>query len=269
MKKKNLQLLVIPVSQLLILSGNITGKLNLNFWGYGGIVLSIAADLLLLYVLIWGSRQGKFRKELQEISYLQETEHIQNEMLEAKQKELLDMRVDFEKRLDEIREKLKRGEKEMAYQEMDIFQNSLDEICPADYCQNTVVNAILSEKQKEADGLNVKTEIQLLIPRGLKMDPLHLCSLFSNLLDNALEALAELPENERRLELHAQMKGGYLFVKARNTATKSHALRKRRNGRGYGTQILQNLARTYEGKYQAEYENGWYTAVVMVKTELT
>ena len=265
MKKKNLQLLVIPVSQLLILSGNITGKLNLNFWGYGGIVLSIAADLLLLYVLIWGSRQGKFRKELQEISYLQETEHIQNEMLEAKQKELLDMRVDFEKRLDEIREKLKRGEKEMAYQEMDIFQNSLDEIRPADYCQNTVVNAIISEKEKEFQRLGIKTSIRLLIPHSLNIDPLHLCSLFSNLLDNALEAVEELEEAERKIQIDASIRGSYLVVKIQNPSTKGHADRKRRKGRGYGTQILKSLARTYDGSYQAVFEKGWYKAFVSVK----
>lgn len=61
------------------------------------------------------------------------------------------------------------------------------------------------------------------------------------------------------------MKGSYLFVKARNTSEKSHALRKRRKSRAYGTQILQELVRTYEGNYQAGYEKGWYTAVVMVK----
>lgn len=265
MKKENLLFLVIPVSQILILLGNITGKRSLNFWGYGGIVLSVAADLLLLYVLIWSSRREKLRKELQELSYLQETERMQNEMLEAKQKELLDMRSDFEKRLEEIREKLKRGEEEAARQEMDAFQVSLDETRPADYCQNAVVNAILSEKEKEFQKLGIKTKLALMIPRGLKLDPLHLCSLFSNLIDNALEALAELPQEKRELELNAEIKGAYLFVKARNTSEKSHAVRKRRKGRGYGTQILQELAETYEGNYQAEYEKGWYTAVVMVK----
>lgn len=78
--------LVIPISQFLILSGNITGKRSLNFWGYGGILLSVAADLLLLYILIWSSKRRKLQKELQEISYLQETERMQNELLEAKQK---------------------------------------------------------------------------------------------------------------------------------------------------------------------------------------
>ena len=265
MKKENLLFLVIPVSQILIFLGNITGKRSLNFWGYGGIVLSVAGDLLLLYVLIWSSRREKLRKELQELSYLQETERMQNEMLEAKQKELLDMRSDFEKRLEEIREKLKRGEEEAARQEMDAFQVSLDETRPADYCQNAVVNAILSEKEKEFQKLGIKTKLALMIPRGLKLDPLHLCSLFSNLIDNALEALAEIPQERRELELNAEMKGAYLFVKARNASEKSHAVRKRRKGRGYGTQILQELAETYEGNYQAGYEKGWYTAVVMVK----
>ena len=265
MKKENLLFLVIPASQFLMLLGSLTEKRELDFWGYGGILLSAAADLLLFHVLLWGSRRKKLKQELQEISYLQETERAQNEMLEEKQEELLDMRSDFEARLAQIREKLKQGEEEAAKREMDALQQSLDGTRPAACCQNTIVNAVLSEKEKEFRSLDIETEIQLLIPRGLKLDPLHLCSLFSNLLDNALEALAELPEEERKLELKAEMKGAYLFVKSRNTASGSHALRKRRKGRGYGTQILQDLAKNYEGTYHADYEKGWYTAVVMVK----
>ncbi len=265
MKKENLLFLVIPASQFLMLFGNLTEKRELDFWGYGGIILSAAADLLLFHILLWGSRREKLQRELQEISYLQETERAQNEMLEKKQEELLSMRSDFEKRLGQIREKLKQGEEAAAQREMDALQQSLDGTRPAVYCQNTIVNAVLSEKEKKFHSLAIKTEIQLLIPRGLKLDPLHLCSLFSNLLDNALEALAELPEEERKLELKAEMKGMYLFVKSRNRAAGSHALRKRRKGRGYGIQILQELAENYEGTYQADYEKGWYTAAVMVK----
>ena len=67
------------------------------------------------------------------------------------------------------------------------------------------------------------------------------------------------------MRLDAEMKGAYMLVKARNTAEREHALRKRRKGRGYGTQILRELAKNYEGNYQAAYEKGWYTAAVMVK----
>ena len=265
MKKENLFFLVIPVSQILMLSSALAEGRSLDFWGYGGILLSIAADLLLFHVLIWGARKERVKKELRELTKLQEAERRQNELLEVKQKELLTMRSDFEKRLVEIQEKLERGERQDARKEMDAFQERLERTRPAVYCQNMIVNALLAEKEKEFARFHIQTEISLLIPRRLELNPLHLCSIFSNLLDNALEALVELPEEERRLGLAAEMKGAYLFVRVRNTASRSHALRKHRKGRGYGTQILEEIAKTYEGSFQAGYEDGWYTAAVMVK----
>ena len=265
MKKENLLFFIIPASQLLMLLGVLTGRHSLDFWGYGGIVLSLAADALLLYVLLWGSRREKLKRELQELSYLQEAQRIQNEMMEAQQKQIISMRAEFEKQLKQIQEELSQGEDEAVRRKMDAFQEQLDLTRPSDYCQNALVNAVLSEKMKEFQRLDVKTEIYTLIPRDLQIEPIHLCSLFSNLLDNALEALAELPEDQRRMRLDAEMKGAYMLVKARNTAEREHALRKRRKGRGYGTQILKELAKNYEGNYQAAYERGWYTAAVMVK----
>ncbi len=265
MKKENLFFLVIPLSQILMVLEPILEKRPFNFWGYAGLIFSIAADILLLYILFRSSGRERMQRKLQELTYLQETEHMQNEILEEKQQKLLLMRSDLEKRLDEIRESLRQGEQETAQREMDEFQESLEKTRPVTYCSNAIVNAVVHEKKKKLHDLKVKTEIDLKVPRGLEIDPLHLCSIFSNLLDNALEALSELPPEQRSFEMHAEIKGAYLFVRVKNTATKEHAFRKRRKGHGYGTWILEYISQNYEGNYQAKYENGWYTVTIMIK----
>ena len=170
MKKENLFFLVIPVSQILMLSSALAEGRSLDFWGYGGILLSIAADLLLFHVLIWGARKERVKKELRELTKLQEAERRQNELLEVKQKELLTMRSDFEKRLVEIQEKLERGERQDARKEMDAFQERLERTRPAVYCQNMIVNALLAEKEKEFARFHIQTEISLLVPRRLELN---------------------------------------------------------------------------------------------------
>ena len=59
---------------------------------------------------------------------LQEAERRQNELLEVKQKELLTMRSDFEKRLVEIQEKLERGEEveKLQYVKETYFDSTMD-----------------------------------------------------------------------------------------------------------------------------------------------
>lgn len=264
MKKERLLFLIVPLSQLLMLLGVLSGERSLDLWGYGGIALSAAADILLFYVLAWGSGKDRLQRELQESDEIGKAWHIQNERLDAEQKEILMMRAGFEKQLEQIQQRLEKREKTEARQQMGMLQERLDDLQPLDYCQNPVVNAAISEKVKEFQSLGVKTNISLVLPQGLQIEAISLCSLFSNLLDNALEALSELPEKDRKFELNAEIRGGYLFVKAQNPALKEYVARGRRKGRGYGTQILQSLAKRYEGKYQAEYEKGWYTVLVIL-----
>lgn len=267
MKKEYLFFLVIPLSQVLMLLGPILERRPFSFWGHAGLILSIAADILLLYILLRSSGRERLQRKLRELTYLQETEHMQNEILEEKQQKLLHMRSDLEKCLEEIRESLRQGEHAAAQREMDEFQVSLDKTRPVTYCSNAIVNAVVYEKEKKLQELKTKTEISLQVPQGLEIDPLHLCSVFSNLLDNALEALAELSPDQRIFEMHAEIKGAYLFVRAKNTATKEHVFRKRRKGHGYGIWILEYISQNYEGNYQAGYANGWYTATIMIKVK--
>ena len=150
-------------------------------------------------------------------------------------------------------------------QDMMRMQEELENSRPNAYCKHAVINAVLSEKEKTCTELGCSFETDLIIPGKLNVEPLNICSIFSNLLDNAIEAVGELPEKERKISVHGELRGNYLFVKVKNPTTKEHAQRKRRQGRGYGTQILQDIAKKYDGQYVASFEKGIYTAMVGVK----
>ena len=70
---------------------------------------------------------------------------------------------------------------------------------------------------------------------------------------------------ENTISVDSAIKGNYLFVKVKNPSTKDYVNRKRRKERGYGTQILADIANKYDGKYEVIFKNGIYSATVMVK----
>lgn len=265
MKKEYLLFLVFPISQLMMIAGDYEALKNMDILGTVGIALSIIADIVLLYVLIHGSKKEKLEKELEKVRYLNEIESERNRIMEKRQKELFEMKHSFEKRISEINDNLAQGNKAQAEQDIDRLQEELERSRPNMYCKHAVVNAVLSEKDKVCSELGFSLDTDLMIPAKLNVEPLNICSIFSNLLDNAIEAVEELPENERKISVLGEMKGNYLFVKVENPATKEHAQRKRRKDRGYGTQILQDLAKKYDGQYVAAYEKGVYAATVGVK----
>jgi sensor histidine kinase regulating citrate/malate metabolism len=133
------------------------------------------------------------------------------------------------------------------------------------YSSNVIVNAVVREKDQKCKDLGFDLELDLMIPNKLEIEPLHVCSIFSNLLDNALEAVENMEPSKRSIQLWAEIKNNYLCMKVSNTTRKEHVRRKRRKNRGYGSLILQDIAGKYDGTYTTSYAEGIYSAAVVVK----
>lgn len=266
MTKKTYALLaLLPISQMLLLSAYQNHRLSALTTL--AILLNLLADLVLIYLFFWGFQKKRQERKLAELQYLQEAERRQNEALEQKHAELLSMRADLNQQLSRIRLLLEKGDTDAAEADIASVQQTLDHTRIREYCQHQVVNAILTEKDRQCQALGIRTDYQLLIPRKLPIDPLHLCSIFSNLMDNAIEALRELPQEQRSLTLHGALRGSYLLVRLENPASRKHAERPIRTGHGYGSQILQDIADTYDGYFQCDFDNGVFRAIMAVKVE--
>lgn len=266
MKKEYLLFMLIPVSQCMIIIGNHAYDIkSYTLMGNLGILFSLAADAVLACVLYHGLKKERFERELEEVRYQREAEKIHMQKLEEQKKALLAMEKDFKEQLRGINKELECGNLEEAERELEELQEKVEGTRPKAWCQNRMINAVLDEKGKVGKKLGAEWQVDLLAPQDLKMEPLHLCSIFANMLDNALEAVEDLEEQKRWIQVTGEMKGNYFLVKVRNASTRAHAERKRREGRGNGTKILQMIAKQYGGTYKAEYQDGVYTAVVAVK----
>lgn len=265
MRKEYLFFLIFPISQILMIAGDYAVMQNTDIFGSAGFIMSILADIVLLYILIRGAKKEKVEKELEELKYLKELETERNAFLENGHQEVYRMRDEFQKRIDEIAKSVEAGRKQEVLKDMEELQADLDKTKANIYCQNMIVNAVISEKAKECTKKGIILDVNLIIPRHLEVEPLHMCSIFSNLLDNAIEAVEALGEKNNKISITAELKGNYLFIKAKNPAAKEYVSRKRRKERGYGTKILADIAERYEGKYDAVFKNGSYAATIAVK----
>lgn len=263
---KKLLGLMIPASQILLVVGYICSQQKLDLWGLSGILVFLIADGVLFYELICGRKKEEIQKEIEEVSYLQEIECIRHEMFAEREQELLHLKQIFDDQLENIRKRIANGEVEAAKVEMDHFQKSLDETRPEEYCQNRVVNAVMSEKAKQCRKKNIELDAELMVPAALRMDALQICSLFSNLMDNAIEAVAiENTKECRWIRVNTEVKNAYLCIKISNPAAPSHVVRKKRDGHGYGTKIIQDIVKQYDGVYKTEYRQRVYTATLGIK----
>ena len=125
-------------------------------------------------------------------------------------------------------------------------------------CENKVVDAILLNKLTLAKEKNIPMYIQAILPVELKMDDLDIVSLFSNLIDNAMEANESLPRESRFISVTSGVFANVLYVAVENQKEKGkrihfgsgHTSKEDVLYHGYGTKIIRRIVERYEGHIQ-------------------
>ena len=233
---------------------------NINPWAAVGIVFMTVGNLALLKILLSTSQKSELEKSLNDIQHIRELEQMHYTAMESRRHEMAKIRHDFNNQLTAARHLAASGKTEDAERLLSELESSLADTAENTYCSNAIVNAVLTEKQKECDSAGITLETDLTIGENCNISPLHLCSVFTNLLDNAIRACASLPAERRRIELRTAARGDYLHVKCENPV--GAVTGKERAGSGYGKVILADIAQRYSGNFSAAINGETYTAVV-------
>lgn len=132
------------------------------------------------------------------------------------------------------------------------------------YCNIPIVNALLSEKDKICKEHEIKLIADIQIPVDIKMQKIDICSVFGNLLDNAIRASLQYKTNKDEPEIYltAGAKGDYLIIKCKNSSMKPGD---KPDGTGYGLKILKEIALKYQGEFHAEYHEQIFEAQMILK----
>ena len=133
-------------------------------------------------------------------------------------------------------------------------------------CQNRVVASFLSHRMEEACEHGVRMTCTVEMPADIGIPDPELICLFGNLLDNAAEACANVPDAE--IALQVEYRAPYLCVRMDNTDRNDDRPRKKHISeleRGLGFRILNQLADTYDGEFRAEKQGERFCTSVMLK----
>lgn len=220
-------------------------------------LLGCASALFLLYYVISLEKKAALEEELRDIHSQMELEQAHYRAVEARREELSRIRHDFNNQLAAIGLLMQSGSQADAQSMLQRLSADIAATREEPYCAVPVINAVLTEKEAlcRARGIQLRTELAL--PEALAVEPLHLCSILSNLLDNAIHGCAETEEPV--IVLSAATVGDYLFLRTVNPALPPQ---KPEKGHGFGSKILRELAERYDGGYETIYEGGRFTAVV-------
>ncbi|MDR1060499.1 MAG: GHKL domain-containing protein [Clostridiales bacterium] len=182
--------LILPVGQLFMLR-------SFSFEGWSaywlfGLLLGLASNVLLLVYAISQEKKTAAQDELQETRHRIELEKSHYEAVEQRREELDGMRRDFGEKLEAVARLVRAGEDDEARESISALAENLSRTKENPYCAIPVINAVLTKMENDCAAAGIALSIDLNLPNALAIEPMHLCSVFCNILDNAISACREL-----------------------------------------------------------------------------
>ena len=227
-----------------------------------GFFLQLGAVILLLM-------QRNIYKESQQLTekYLEEQKN-HYEYLEKRETETKKFRHDLRSHM----EMLSVLAKEHRYDEFDKYVEeinvNIDSFGNNVSVQNGIVDAIINKYYSEAVASDVSMEVKGRFPSDCKIDAYHLCTIFSNILSNALEATIEA--KKKWISVECRYTDNNILVEVKNTFDNKNGVRngkarthkKDANNHGFGLENVKDSISKYNGLWEIDIDEDIYTITI-------
>ena len=286
--KRRLANMLYPTSQLFLLlfaiGGSCLFSLSTMFIVLAGLfgLVGVIYDIDLLKVLIVSERKDmaiarSHQLEQQLAAQERRAEELTQEIVRARtiQKVMFDQ-------LRQLKRHLADNDPQAA---RDLIAQVTQSLSPHEVhlCDNPAVDALLASKASQCAELGIPFATNVVVPVQTSIPDAELCAVFSNLIDNAMNASKELVEGEQAcadknaqepfIEVDALIAAGYLSVRVRNAClehrSRPHHTHKQPHSindmHGWGKSIVALIAHRHNGSYTCVAENGVHLARVTLK----
>jgi len=138
---------------------------------------------------------------------------------------------------------------------------------------NVMADSALNLKLTTAQKLKIRVTVKASVPGSVAMSDVELCAVMGNLLDNALEACAKLPEEERFIRVYIGCIKNQFYISVQNSAgtvNKSdgkYYTTKSGNSHGYGISRIDRIVKKYGGYVNRQNEEGVFATEIMLPME--
>lgn len=259
--------IIFPISQIIMLSNvnfRILSEMTpANMAAVFSLVLGIVADVLLLFLLLRQQSMHEMEVKLAGVEKAWQVEQNHYRDIEARREELAKIRHDISEQFIVMQELLHQENYDKVMTMLNTLQEYVASTKEYVYCGDPVVNAIMAESERECKKKGVVLDYNFEITQPLKINPVVICSIFSNLTRNALAAVDEVEDKSKvTIMVKAAIKGDYLFIRVDNSFS---GKKKEKNRKGYGLDILRTIVEKYHGQMDVVTENNIYSTRITVE----
>ena len=278
----NLSLILFPAAQTFAMvgmvadhAGNADAKQHPMVQANSTLVLTISfltflvADIVYLYFMADLEKKAALEREVSSLKYARQLEEQHFKQIEEKRYEVAKIRHDINNQLASIKSMVHSRHIEQAEELIGELENTVSRTQEYRYCSIPVVNAVISEKNKEAEKYGIRLVTKIDIPDSAGITQHHLCSAFANMIDNAIRAergFTEKDSDRKIINVDAVSDSVSVYITVRNYVSGVEISREDDSSlHGYGQKILGDIAEIYSGTFDATEKNGEYTCTLVMQ----
>jgi len=221
-------------------------------------------------------RIGKEYDANMELNAIQNRLEFDNEMMNFSRmnyEEMHQVRHELRNHVTYLRTLSEAGETEKLRNYINQMAGETDELFSFIECGNDIVNAVMNHALKECKAAGIRLESTLVVPPELPYQETDLCSLLSNLVENAIEAAKATEVEDKVITVSIRPLQDYLFIHITNPVNHEISDRKRlrlhttkedKTRHGYGTKVIKRIVSKYLGSVKYSIDGDTFTSDVMV-----
>lgn len=232
------------------------------FYSAGEVVTEFLGFMLcisyVLFLVIY-FKQYEEKMEAEQKNKTMELQRIQSEkeveMMKRSEYAVSILRHDMRHFLTDIAGFVENGEKERTLNYIREIIAAVDSTATKKYCTNKIVNMILSSYEDKMKAWGVDFKYTIRIPEELGITDSDISSVLSNALENAVQAVSQLEETYRKIELDMHIHSDKLLISIKNTYGEKPKMADglpvaKEAGHGFGTQSIRYITEKWKGNCQ-------------------
>lgn len=192
--------------------------------------------------------------KLEVLKQEQELHEQEAASMERLNKEAETYKFDILNQMEILLHTLKSQNYEALSEDFNILTHRLNTLASHQYCNHSLLNAILHDKLLAAQNLKIQVSYNILMPERIDIALNELASILFNLLDNAIESCQNVPESTRFIRLETKYVGRMLSIHMENSKNAEIIFKKQTTktdilSHGFGLSIIEDIVLAHNGTY--------------------
>lgn len=190
-------------------------------------------------------------------------------ILEDNEKELRTIKHDLQNHLFSIEDMIRQNKTGIAQKHLALIKSTVDDISSIVYTKNAALDSVLNIEARKAQKADVKYRVKVVLEDEIKLDPVAICSIFSNAIDNAIEACRDL--DHRYVSVNISQKDGNICASITNSMKPENlqenlvTTKKDKVNHGLGLGSIKAAVKKYGGTAAIKCENNTFILNILMK----